>query len=175
MYTKSVPFRNFKGKPANQVVNFNLTEREVFKLLPQLQAIFEWKETLKGRGTADLPTEEVIEYYNNFETVLLEAWGEPSEDGMYFNKGGRFEFEESALFAATMLMFVTDPEETSKLLEGIMPKGLESVIDKATKNLADFDKKLESLGTSDETQVHVDSLKAKIAELEAQKAALSPS
>lgn len=135
MYTKSVPFRDFNDKPRTQTVHFNLTEREVFKLLAEFKAVFDWQESLKG-DERELSTAEVIEFYNNFEEILLSAWGEPSEDGLHFRKSGRYDFEESALFAACMVEFVSDPRETSKLIDGLMPKNLQDIVKKADENLA---------------------------------------
>jgi hypothetical protein len=47
-----------------------------------------------------------------------------SEDGQYFRKAGRFEFEESALFSAVMVKFVTNPQEAVRMLENIIPTEL---------------------------------------------------
>lgn len=136
MYTKKVPYKNFKGQPRTAEVQFNLTEREVFKLLPELMTVAAWRELNTKSPARDLPTEEVREYYNNFEAILLEAWGVMSEDGEHFRKGGRYEFEESALFNAAMVMFVSDPIETGALLDGIMPNAeLSEMVKKADVNM----------------------------------------
>lgn len=132
MYSKKIPFKDFKGNPRNQMVHFNLTEREVIKFLPELQSMFNWLESNRKGEQRNLDTNEVRDFYNNFEEVLLEAWGEPSEDGLHFRKGQRYEFEESALFNATMFMFVQQPEETGKMLDGIMPEGLTQLVKNAT-------------------------------------------
>lgn len=124
MYTITVPFVDYKKKPRNESVSFNLDAREVFRMLPELKAVFDWLESHKGAEPRDLSTEEVSKFYTDFEGILLEAYGEVSEDGLYFKKGNKFEFEESALFNACMVMFVMQPEETVKLLEGILPKEL---------------------------------------------------
>lgn len=121
MYTITVPFTDYKKKPRNIPVSFNLDTREVFKMLPELKAIFDWLESHKGTEPRDLDTQEVTNFYTSFEGVLLEAYGEVSEDGLYFRKGGKYEFEESALFNACMVMFVTKPEEAVKLLENMLP------------------------------------------------------
>ena len=156
MYTKQIPFKDFNGKPRNMVVHFNLTEREVFKLLAELQQVMSWRDSLAG-PPRDLETEEVVNFYNSFEEILLSAYGKPSEDGLYFRKGDRYDFEESALFNACMILFVTDPAETTKLIDGIMPKGMEEIVKKADASLA-----LAASNSSDEE------LKAEIARLRAQ-------
>lgn len=140
MYTKKVPFKDFNGTPRNQEVHFNLTEREFFKLLGEFQTVFEWRDSLKKGPERELATEEVVGFYNAFEEILLSAWGVPSEDGLYFRKTGRYDFEESALFSACMVEFVTNPEETGRLIEGIMPKGLDGIVEKADQNLIEMGK-----------------------------------
>ena len=135
MYTKQIPFKDFFDKPHNEPVYFNLTEREVLKLLGEFQTVFKWRESLQG-PKRELSTEEVVEFYTAFEEILLSAYGKPSDDGLHFRKAGRYEFEESALFNACMIMFVTEPAETGKLIDGIMPKDMEELARKADANLA---------------------------------------
>lgn len=157
MYTKQFSFKDFKGNPRSMTVNFNLTEREVIKLLNELKVVFEWRESLKG-DFRTLDTAEVVNFYNAFEEILLSAYGIPTEDGLSFKKSGlRYEFEESALFNACMMTFVSDPGETTKLVDGIMPKGMEELVMKADANL-----ERAALSSNDED------LKAEIARLRAQ-------
>ena len=116
MYTKKIPFKDFKGNPRTIEVNYNLTETEVIKLFREFQAVFEWRESLRGEERI-LTSEEVADFYTSFEEILLSAYGEPSDDGLYFRKGNRFDFEESALHNAAMVMFLTEPAETMKLVD----------------------------------------------------------
>ena len=163
MYQKSIPFKDFKGNPRNEVVHFNLTEREIFKNLVELQAIFDWRDRIKSDKTVDLPVEDVVEFYNNFEKILLEAWGVPSEDGLHFRKDGRYDFEESALFAACMVEFVSNPEETFKLIDQIIPKGLQDMVQKADSNTS---KMIESSDVPDDLRSEVERLQARLREVE---------
>lgn len=159
MYSKKVAYKDFRDNPRNEVVHFNLTEREVFKLMVEFKAIFEWQETIKDRAEEETPTEEVVEFYNNFEEILLAAYGVPSADGRYFDKSDRYKFEESALFNAAMLEFVQDPSETSKLIDGLMPKGLQEVVKNADDNLAQM---ASSKDTDDVLRKEIERLRAKL-------------
>ena len=166
MYTKVVPHKNFKGKVRNQEVNFNLTEHEVLKLLPEFKSIFDWQERLDKRDPdAETPTEEVMEFYNNFEEILLTAWGEPDESGDHFRKSGRYDFQESSVFHAAMKMFLEDQSEINRLLDGLMPEGLKDIVKSADKNLAEMAK---AEGKSPAVDAEIARLKA---ELDAAKAA----
>ena len=135
MYTKKVPFTDFKGQPRTMEVNFNLTIFQAMKLFREFTVITEWQESLAGPERS-LRSEEVMEFYSAFEEILLSAWGEPSEDGLHFKKGGRYDFEESALFSATMLMFLTDPPEAIKFIEETFPKDMEKLAKQVDTNTA---------------------------------------
>lgn len=161
MYTKTIAFRDFKGKARNQTVQFNLETREVFKLLVELNAIFKWRDSLQDEDPRDLSTEEVVDFFNNFEKILLEAWGEMDEDGTHFRKTGRYDFEESKLFAACMDMFVSDIQEVNKLLTDIMPKGMEDMVRKQAESL---ERMAGDSSNSEELQARIAELQAQLAE-----------
>ena len=156
MYKKSIPFKDFKDNPRTMEVQFNLTIPEVVKLMKEFKAVFDWQESMGGEPR-DLDPTEVVEFYTNFEEILLTAYGKMSDDGLLFKKSGRYEFEESALFAATMVYFVTNPEECMKLIEGIMPKGMADIVKNADENLAQMAK-----------EAGDDDLRAQVARLQAQ-------
>lgn len=159
MYIKKIEFLDFFGKKREQEVHFNLTSHEVFKLLVEFQAIFEWTEKMKDRDP-DGPTDtaEVIEFYNNVEHIILEAWGQPDPDGLHFRNGGRYDFQESALFHKCMQLFVEDPSEANKLIDGLMPKDLQELVKRADANLAELAKSGEA---PDAIQAQIDALLAK--------------
>lgn len=159
MYTKSFPFKDFNNKPRNMTAHFNLTEREVFKLLGEFQEIFQWRDNIQG-PPRDLGTEEVVRFYNNLETILLASWGVPSDDGLYFRKSGKYEFEESALFNAVMVEFVTDIDAATTFLDEIMPKDMEELARKADANVIKMGKQE---GNDAELQAQIEELKAQLA------------
>lgn len=160
MYTKKVPYKDFLGRPRTETVNYNLTEVEVFRLLPEFQRVFEWRSANEAAEYRELEPDEVVAFYTDFERILLAAWGIPSDDGRHFRKSGRYDFEESALFNASMLEFVADPKLVSDLLEQIIPKGLAELVEKADANLA-------ALAASESSDA---ALQAEIARLRAQVA-----
>jgi hypothetical protein len=116
-------------------VNFNLTTIQAMKLFREFKVILEWRDSLEG-PERQLNPDEVMTFYTSFEEILLSAWGEPSADGLHFRKGGRYEFEESALFSATMMMFLTSPQEAMKLVDECFPKDMEELAKQADENTA---------------------------------------
>lgn len=159
MYTKTVPCKKLDGTPANITVHFNLFEREVFKLLVEFKAIFEWQDRIESADIRELPTEDVVEFYNNLEEILLAAYGKPSADGLRFEKGERYEFEDSVAFNAIMTMFVNDPAEANKLIDGLMPKGLQKMIQNTDANIAAL---ISSEDTPDEIRKKIEALQAQL-------------
>lgn len=164
MYTLKVPYKNFHDQPKNAEVQFNLTIPETFKLLVEFQAIFAWIESIKGEEIRELPTEDVLAFYNNLETILLEAYGESSNDGEYFRKNGRYDFADSAKFPAVMVMFVSDPEEAMRLVDGLMPKDIQELVEKADANMAKLAQNPENTA---EFQSELERLRAEVAEMRA--------
>lgn len=164
MYIKKIEFNDFFGKKREQEVHFNLTSHEVFKLLVEFQAIFEWTEKMKDRdpdGKTD--TAEVIEFYNNVEEIILAAWGQPDPDGLHFRKGGVYDFKESALFHKCMQLFVEDPKQANELVDGLMPKDLQEIVKRADANLAELAKSGEA---PENIQAQIDALLAQRAAAE---------
>lgn len=162
MYTKQVPFKDFKDNPRNMTVEFNLTVIETFKLLVEFQAILAWRERINAEtDVRELPTEEVIDFYNNLEKIILDAYGVMSEDGMHFRKGGRYDFEESALFPAVMELFLTDQQMAHDLVDGLLPKNMQEIVAKADANMAELAKNPD---TTDELKAQIARLQAQVAE-----------
>lgn len=169
MYEKLIPHKNFKGKVRNQTVHFNLTTHEFFKLLVEFKMIFDWQNKLEGEDPdAVTDTAEVIAYYTNLEEILLAAYGVPDEDGDHFRKAGRYDFAESSLFHATMELFVSDPTEAGKLVNGLMPEGLDELLKKLDANAVAA---LANEDTPDAMKREIERLRREAAERDAQAAA----
>lgn len=161
MYSKKIPFHDFKGNPQNIVVQFNLEVREVVKLMVEFYSVLKWLDSVKNEETRQLDTAEVVEFYNNLEKIMLEAYGKVSDDGLLFRKDGRYDFEDSKLFAACMEMFVSDPSEATKMLEELMPKNMEELVRKSEGNMDALKKDPQ---TSDEVRAQIARLEAQLAE-----------
>lgn len=141
MYQLKVPYKDLYNKPGNTVVFFNLFEREVFRLLPELQFIMGWIEKQEGEEIRDIPTEEVVRFYTAFEELILESYGVPSADGLQFDKSGTYDFKDSVIFNAVMIMMVEDPKRVAEMLDGLMPKDLQELAKRADSNLSELAKK----------------------------------
>jgi hypothetical protein len=159
LYTKKLAFKDFKDRPQNMVLHFNLTERQVFTLLVEFQAIMRWRDEIMADPEGQTPTEEVVEFYNNLETILLESYGKPSDDGLYFDHPDQFRFKDSAMFNEIMVQFVSDPTQATELLDGLLPKGLQDMVKKADANIAELAK---NPNTDSELRAELERLRARV-------------
>lgn len=157
MFSVSVPYKDYNGKVRNEQITFLLEVRDVYKLLTQLNFMLNWRDKLKEEDDRDLDTDEVSAYFNNFEEVLLASYGQISEDGKEFDRSDSFRFERSKAFAALMEMFLKDLGLLTKMLEEIMPEGMEDIIKSQEASLANVD-------TTDNPalQAEIDRLQAEI-------------
>lgn len=137
MYSVKVPHKNFRQLVRNPEVFFDLTVHEFLKLLVEFKQIFEWQERVSKRDpNEETPTEEVMEFYTTFENIILAAWGELDDSGDHFRKGGVYDYRESSTHHAAMLMFLKDQEELNKMLNSLIPEGLQDLINATEENLA---------------------------------------
>lgn len=135
MYTVKVPYKNYKKQPQNKEVTFNLEVHEIAGLFVEFKAVSDWLESNKSGEVRILDPQEVVTFYGAIKTIMLEAWGQLSEDGEHFRKSGRYDFEESKLFAACMDLFITDPSEAVKLFDGLLPENMVAMVEKTSSNL----------------------------------------
>lgn len=157
MYTMQVPYKDLDDKPRGKcTLHFNLFVPDVIKMAGTFQTLFRFMNDNSDERL--LSMDEKLDFYNALETVILEAWGEPSEDRLRFSKSGRYDFAESVMFAAAMTAMASDPAQAIKLIEGIMPKDLAEIIKNTEVNL-------QNLEGNPETP---EALKAEIAKLRAQ-------
>lgn len=161
MYTRSIPYKDYKKNPRTEEVNFNLDEREVIKLLNEFKVVTDWYESMTG-PRRELETEDVVMFYTAFEEILLSAWGVPSEDGREFDKDGRYKFEKSALFNAAMMEFLTNPNETQKFVEEIVD------IERLNELMSRMDSNLDAVAEKAKGSENEEALRKEIEQLRAQ-------
>ncbi len=161
MYKKTVPYKDYNEKPQNEQICLLLETRDVFKVIVELKSIFDWQESFEGEART-LSPEEMREFFNNFEAVILASWGKITPDGKGFDRTDRYEFEHSKLFSAFMDLLLSDITEVQKVMAEIMPKGMEDIVRKQGESL----ERLEQGATGEEAAA-LAAARARIAQLEA--------
>lgn len=81
-----------------------------------------------------IDAQENVEIFKAFKSILLRAYGEKSDDGKRFMKfdkeGNRLSvaFEQSAAYDALMTSLLTDQNEMSAFVNGIVPADLAAAV-----------------------------------------------
>lgn len=173
MYTVKVPHKNYRGRPRNPEVSFDLSVHEFLKLLVEFKAVFDWQDEVSKRDpNMETPTEEVVEFYTNFEEIILAAWGEMDEDGDHFRKGGVYDYRESSTHQEAMLLFLKDQKALNEMLQALLPKGLEDLMKATEENLAALAQQAKESGDKLPPQLEseVERIRRELAEAEAREA-----
>jgi hypothetical protein len=164
LYTARVPFKDFNKNPRTETIQLNLTETQFLKLLLQFQVLDSFTRKLvaleESGGPTMLQGVETVEFWTALEEVILEAYGVMSDDGMYFDKSGRYQYESSALHNAVMLMFIKDVAEARKMLDELTPDDLADLVKEQDANLV----KAIADAENDDIKAELLSLRAQLAE-----------
>ena len=129
MFEKEIKFKDFFGNERTEKRYFNLSEAEV------IDAQFDTKDdfALLVQGIANTKDRESLGKL--FKEIILRSYGEPSQDGIYFNKSQeiRDRFENSALYNALYTELLFDADKASEFINKVIPvENLQKIIDKAS-------------------------------------------
>lgn len=151
MYELTIPHKNFRGEPkGKKTVQFNLEVFEVMQNFVPIAWLLEFRDDrMKAPGDETIPNELMVEFFNNFEEIILAAWGELSDDGENFDKTGVYDFKSSRLFSETMNTFVSDFTELNQFLNVLVPDEMETIVKKQVEELAKLEKQAEDSGDGD--------------------------
>lgn len=129
MFEKTIKFKDFFGNERSEKRYFNLSEAEV------IDAQFNTNDdfALLIQGIANTQDRESLGRL--FKEIILRSYGEPSQDGIYFNKSKeiRDKFENSALYNALYTELLFDADKASEFINKVIPvENLQKIIDKTT-------------------------------------------
>lgn len=116
MLKRNITYENFNGEKKTGVFYFNLTKAEIVRMEV-------------GRGLRDILV-TIVEAKDNakileeFETLILAAYGVRTEDGERFvkTKDLRDEFRQSAAYDQLFIEMVTDEKVAADFINGVIPK-----------------------------------------------------
>lgn len=117
MYEKSIKFVDFFGNEKTEKRYFNLSEAEV------LDAQFDKKDDFSKLIQGIANTKDTESLGKLFKEIILRSYGEPSPDGIYFNKSKeiRDRFENSALYNALYTELLFDADAASDFINHVIP------------------------------------------------------
>ena len=135
MLKKTIKYEDYNGVERNEDFYFNLTKAELFQMELGMEGGLE-EHIMKIIKAQDLPT-----IINLFKKIILESYGEKSDDGKRFikvtddgiNLANRFAQTEA--FSQLYMELATDDNAAAEFMKGIMPKGVD-LSDSAVKEKA---------------------------------------
>ena len=130
MYEKTIKFTDFFGNERTEKRYFNLSEAEV--LDAQFDRQGDFSQLIQGiANTKDTETLGRL-----FKEIILRSYGEPSPDGIYFNKSKeiRDRFENSALYNALYTELLFDADAASDFINHVIPvDSIQKIVEKSGK------------------------------------------
>lgn len=128
MFEKQIEFTDFFGNKKVEKRYFNLSEAEI------LDAQFDSKGdfSMLIQGIANTKDQDTLGKL--FKEIILRSYGEPSADGIYFNKSKeiREKFESSALYNALYMELLFNADKASEFINKVIPVDkLQDIVGKA--------------------------------------------
>lgn len=128
MLKRNITYTDFNGEEVTEAFYFNLTKSELVKL-----------EVHYNEGL-DVAIRNIIKAENRkalieeFQKIILLAYGEKSDDGKRFVKSDaiREAFSQHAAFDALFIELATNDVAASDFIKGVLPNDMQEEIAKAT-------------------------------------------
>ena len=133
MFEKVIKFTDFFGNEKVEKRYFNLTETEIIEAQFDTQGDF--AQLIQGIAN----TKDQEQLGKLFKEIILRSYGEPSSDGIYFEKNQalRDKFESSALYNALYTELLFDADKASEFINKVVPVDrLQEIINKASEQNA---------------------------------------
>ena len=117
MFKKTIKFTDFFGQERTEDRYFNLSEAEIINA--QFDAQGDFSQLVQGIAN----TQDRESLGKLFKEIILRSYGEPSPDGIYFNKSKelRDKFENSALYNALYTELLFDADKASEFINKVIP------------------------------------------------------
>lgn len=117
MYEKEIKFKDFYGNEKTAKRYFNLSESEILDAQFDSQGDF----SMLIQGIANTKDQDTLGKL--FKEIILRSYGEPSPDGIYFEKSPeiRARFENSALYNALYMELLFDADKASEFINKVIP------------------------------------------------------
>lgn len=118
MYKKTITYTDFDGNERTEEYLFNFTKEQVLKLQNSVQGGLD--ERIKKLNVAT----DNVEIYNLFRSIVLDAYGQKSEDGRHFYKSEELkkDFESTEAFSEIVWSLIEDGEDAmAEFINSVIP------------------------------------------------------
>jgi hypothetical protein len=121
MLTRTINYTDFNGNQQSDIYHFNLTKTE----LATLEASYEGG--IERRIQAIVHANDRKGLIDEFQKIILMAYGEKSEDGKRFVKNDelRESFTQTAAYDALFMELASDENAAEAFIKGVLPTDLE--------------------------------------------------
>lgn len=120
MLKKDITYEDFNGNTCTETFYFNLSEPELIDMEVEVKGGL---TTVLEKMIAEKNPMELIGF---FKKIVLQAYGQKSEDGKKFIKNDaiREEFSQSAAYNVLFMELATDDDKAADFIIGALPKDL---------------------------------------------------
>lgn len=134
MLVKKIKYTDYNGESREEDFYFNLNKAELIKWL-----------TTNGNYTLDavlekmIKTENARDLINEFDSLIMMAYGERTLDGKRFIKSQEVKdaFKESEAYSELFMELIGDAKKAAAFFNAIIPKDLATEVDKIMKESPD--------------------------------------
>ena len=118
MLAKKITYTNFNGEEVTETFYFNLTRAEVSEM--QLNHPGGYAEYLE-RIIDSKDSKEIVDAFTKF---ILDAYGEKSDDGRFFDKSEEMKkrFHTSEAYSVLLMEMLEDPNKAANFITSILPE-----------------------------------------------------
>lgn len=123
MLIKTIEYIDYNGNPQKDTLYFNMNKAEIAAMQVKMDGKF--IDHLK-----QLVTDGKIEaLFNNFCDIILNSYGEKSQDGKRFYKTPemRREFESSIAYSELLTELMTDTDKVKAFTKAILPPDFQNI------------------------------------------------
>jgi len=120
MLKRNITYEDFDGNKVTEQFYFNISKSELVEME------YSYKDGFGETLQRIVKSENKGELLNIFKTLVLNAYGEKSEDGKRFIKSQelRDQFVQSLAYDALFMELATDDGAAAEFVTGVLPKDL---------------------------------------------------
>lgn len=123
MLVKTIEYIDYNGNPQKDPCYFNLNKAEIASMQVRMNGKFidYLKDLVAGN--------QVEELFEHFRNIVLDSYGEKSEDGKRFIKTPemRKEFEQSIAYSELIAELLQDTKKVRAFTRGILPPDFQNI------------------------------------------------
>lgn len=126
MLKKTITYTDFNGEKRTEDFYFNLSKAELTEM--QLSVNGGMTEYLNKI----VNSQDNVEIFNTFKTIMFKAIGEKSVDGKRFikNQDIRDSFEQSEAYSELLITLLQNPDEAAKFIDALIPQDIKQPVEK---------------------------------------------